>query len=100
MSSTKLEVFKILLQSNQSYPSFQKLVTASVQDSNSFVFMELFRKFINKLDIGEYHKDDKKKKAFAGYDIHRTETSDPTINFHSESCIIEGIIEGGKFGKR
>jgi hypothetical protein len=62
------------------------------------VFMKLFAAFLAALDQEKFHRNEKKGKAFTGQE------KDPELNDrvailpHSEKFVIEGTIEGGKFG--
>lgn len=99
MFNPKLEVFKIKLQSQKS-PSFQRLFSSTIYEDDSIVFLDSFKKFITEIDKQAFYKDDKRKKAFTAYDTTKTEHTDASIVPHGEKCIIEGTIEGGKWGKK
>ena len=104
----KLEVYQIWLRPlNEGDITFRDYFTDtlpskdSLKDSeNSFLFLEFFRNFIKCIDTDEFISNNKKKKAFTAYDTRPIGTVEPTIIPHSERFIIEGTIEGGRFGQR
>ncbi len=95
----KLSVFTIQLQAEKN-PTFYNLFKSgsSVTEPDFDVFMRLFSNFIKKLDQEKFHKDDKKGKAFTGHEKDNQESDRVAILPHSERFVIEGTIEGGKFG--
>ncbi|HXP52718.1 MAG TPA: hypothetical protein VN922_22380, partial [Bacteroidia bacterium] len=98
--SSKLEVHKITLDSEKSNPSFLKWHTSRVDEEDSVVFMDIFQKFIKTIDLNDFHSSQKKKKAITAYDTQKTEKNDPSIIPYPQKLIIQGFIEGGKFGKK
>ncbi|GJN63131.1 hypothetical protein [Elizabethkingia anophelis] len=68
---------------------------------DSFLFMELFKTFIKRLDTQEMYSDSVSKKCFTAYqsDIESPDV-DQNITPHSTQFIIEGIVEGGNYGRK
>lgn len=65
------------------------------------LFLSFFQRFIKSIDTEEMFSDDHSKKCFTAYqpDIEDNDT-EPNINVHMHSYIIEGLIEGGLFGRK
>ena len=94
MSNPKLEVFKLTLQSEKS-PSFQRLFSPTLHEDDSIVFLDSFKKFIEEIDKEKYHTDSKKGKGFTTY----YNKDKNIITPHSNHLVIEGLLEGGKYGR-
>ncbi|MDQ3192228.1 MAG: hypothetical protein M3Q58_11610 [Bacteroidota bacterium] len=68
---------------------------------DSYIIAELFKKFITALDRPEMFSDTKTKKCMTANQPNIEDSSvNPNIILHSEQCIIEGIIEGGSYGRK
>jgi hypothetical protein len=98
--NSKLEVHKITLDSEKSNPSFLKLFTSRIDEDDRIVFLDIVGKFFKAIDLNDFHANQKKKKAITAYDTQKTEESEPSIVPYPERFIIQGFIEGGKFGKK
>lgn len=68
---------------------------------DSFLFMELFKTFIKRLDTQEMYFDSVSKKCFTAYqsDIDSPDVAQ-NITPHSTQFIIEGVVEGGNYGRK
>ena len=68
---------------------------------DSYIITEVFGKFIRALDTPEMFSDGKSKKCITANqpDIEDRDVS-PNITFSSENRIIQGVIEGGNYGRR
>lgn len=71
----------------------------SEEDENSVIFQDFFKDLIKKIDTDDFINYTKKKKAFAAYDTKLIEGSTPTIKMGSTKNLIEGVIEGGRYGQ-
>lgn len=80
----------------ETLPSEESLIDSD----NSFIYLEFFRDFIKRVDTDKFISDNKKHKAFTAYDTRPAGTVEPSINIHSERFIVEGTIEGGRYGQR
>ncbi len=103
----KLEVYQVWLKPNgQTDKTFRNFVldTISQENSeeveNSELFLDFFHHFIEKIDSDEFIANSNKKKAFTAYDTAPTEESEPTITIRTDKNLIEGTIEGGRYGIR
>ena len=68
---------------------------------DSFIFLEVCSKFIFDLDTNEMYSDETTKKSMTANQMNiENDDVDTNIRFHSESFIIEGIVEGGSYGKK
>lgn len=69
--------------------------------SDTFVFGEIFRKFIQLLDTEEMYSDSNSNKCMTA---NQPDIEDENVNTniipHNSQYIIEGKVEGGSFGKR
>lgn len=93
----KLNVFIIQLQAEKT-PSFYRrfMSSSNITESDSSVFLNMCQSFIKKLDDKKFHQNDKSGKAFTGQ--KSSEDGKLDINFLSEHCVLEGTIDGGRFG--
>lgn len=73
---------------------------SSRNDNNATIFLDFFNDFIHKIDTDDFIANSKKKKAFTAYDTRPVGKFDPSIKIHSNRCIIEGTIEGGRYGQK
>lgn len=68
---------------------------------DSYIIGELFRKFIAALDTPEMFSDTKTKRCMTA---NQPNIEDPNVNpnivLHTQQCIIEGVIEGGAYGRK
>lgn len=102
--SPKLEVYQIILKPRRDEDkSFRDLITSKLNlnnnDDDTAIMFSFFRHFLHEIDADEFISNDTKKKAFTAYNTTpRIEGETTTINIHSEEKIIEGTIEGGKYG--
>ncbi len=103
----KLEVYQVWLQPNdRSDKTFRNFVLESIsqdrneETENSKLFRDYFQNFIKKIDSDEFISNSRKKKAFTAYDTNPTEESERTITIHTDKNLIEGTIEGGRYGIR
>ncbi|TWI17204.1 hypothetical protein IQ31_03940 [Sphingobacterium siyangense] len=68
---------------------------------DSFIFIEMCRLFIASIDTDEMYSDTVSKKCLTANQIDlENDDVNTTIRFHSEQFIIEGVVEGGKYGKK
>ncbi|UMQ42977.1 hypothetical protein MKS83_04630 [Chryseobacterium sp. Y16C] len=75
--------------------------TSSENLADSFIFLEFSRKFISAIDTNEMYSDENTKKSITANQIDiESENVNTNIRFHSDSFIIEGIIEGGAYGRK
>lgn len=104
----KLTVFTIHLKpaNNETENSNRWLFRNIIGEANenvledSFLFIEVFKKFITALDKPEMFSDDKSKKCITANQPDLTDDNvAPNIIPHSEQFIIEGTIEGGAYGR-
>src|SRR6185437_1959747 len=98
--NSKLEVHKIILDTEKPNPSFLKWQTSRVDEEDHIVFLDIFKKFIKVIDLNDFHANQKKKKAITAYDTEKTKDSEPSILPIPDKLVIQGFIEGGKFGKK
>jgi len=98
--NAKIEIykFKLLNEKKTQNACFHNFLTANVAAEESEVFLDLFQKFRNKLDKEEFHL--KGKKGFTGFDLHKTEHSNPSILPDSKGNIIYGKLDGGQHGRK
>lgn len=105
----KLEIYQIKIQHRgNEYKTFKDFFIDSLESINSneenddsFVFLEYFRKFIADTDTENFISYSRKQKAFTAYDTRPQNTADnPSIIIHTERFIIEGTIEGGRYGQK
>lgn len=87
--------------------SFRNLFRHKINDTisndlqDSFIFMELCRKFIASIDTEEMYSDTASKKCLTANQVDiGSDEINTSIRFHSEQMIIEGIVEGGSYGKK
>jgi len=70
-----------------------------IQDS--FIFLETCAKFIQALDTEQMYSDENTKKSMTANQVDiEDEDVNTNIRFHSTNFIIEGIVEGGAYGKK
>lgn len=105
----KLTVFTIRLKpvkknvENSNRFLFKNLIgeTNSSELEDSYIYTELFRKFIHSLDTPEMYSEPNSKKCMTA---NQVDIEDPDVNpnilIHSEKGIIEGKVEGGTYGKK
>src|SRR5690606_34101966 len=75
--------------------------TSSEHVEDSFIFLELCRKFISSIDTDEMYSDTVSKKCLTANQVDiESDDVNTSISFHSDKFIIEGIVEGGKYGKK
>lgn len=75
--------------------------TTSEDLTDSYIFIELCKKFINSIDTEEMYSDTVSKKCLTANQIDvESEDTNTNIRFHSDEFIIEGIVEGGNYGKK
>lgn len=68
---------------------------------DSYIITEVFGRFIRALDTPEMFSDNKSKKCITANQPNiENENVSPNITFSSENCIIQGVIEGGSYGRR
>lgn len=68
---------------------------------DSWIFTEVFRKFVSKIDTPEMYADPKSQKCMTANQANiADENVDPNLDFASENCIIEGRVEGGTYGRK
>jgi hypothetical protein len=109
----KLEVYQVWINSingeNKTFRDFTKEVISissesqnNQQDelSNSYYFLDLFKTFIHKVDNDSFILNQRKQKAFTAYDTRPAGEEEPSITPHSDAFIIEGTIDGGRYGQR
>lgn len=69
--------------------------------TDSFLFLEMFREFIAALDTQSMYSEPRSKKCMTA---NQPNIEDPTVNPnihpHSEQYIVEGVVEGGGYGKK
>lgn len=94
----KLSVFKIQLQSDKNPSFYKRFVSnaADVSESETSVFLNLFGALIKEMDKDKYHKN-KNGKAFTGQED--SEEGVQAIRHHTEKQVIEGTIDGGRWGE-
>ncbi|MCK9449913.1 MAG: hypothetical protein M0Q41_13170, partial [Bacteroidales bacterium] len=97
----KLNVY-ILTLNNQSdsVETFRDLFKAKYglnNEDDSIVFKKYFEEFLKAMGKDEFHKDEKSKKVFGAEKV-----ADKEVNYsiipHVNKEIIEGIVDGGKYG--
>jgi len=102
----KLEVFIISLKPTTkrdvTFRDFYRTklsIKDDVDDKN--LFSEYFKQFITAVDGEGFFEDKKNHKAFTAYDTRKDKENQQnnTIRPHSISHIIEGIVEGGRYGQ-
>ena len=101
----KLEVYKIRLKPTTdkvvTFRDFFKQKLSNITIGDSDLFIDYFNNFISEIDNADFFKDKKNQKAFTAYDT-KTRNENPlndTIRIHSQSQIIEGVVEGGRYGQ-
>lgn len=103
----KLEVYQVWLKPqrdvDKTYRDFFVETNSSGNtndDDNSVIFLDYFSDFIRKVDTDDFIANSKKKKAFTAYDTRPAGEYEPTIKIKSNRTIIEGTIEGGRYGQK
>lgn len=93
----KLSVFTIILNAEKE-PSFYRRFaeSSSVSEEDSSVFLNMCKAFITKLDDRKYHRNEKSGKAFTGQ--KNALDGKLAIDFHTKQFVLEGTIDGGRFG--
>jgi hypothetical protein len=72
---------------------------ALLQDS--FIITEIFKKFIEALDTPTMYSDEKSKKCMTANQPNIEDSNvNPNIILHTNEQIIEGVMEGGGFGRK
>ena len=100
-----IEVFKIKLKPTTeravTFRAFFKKKNNITEIDDTSLFKEYFNSFINNVDTKDFYKDKKSSKAFTAYDTKKQNDNplNDTIRFHSELNVIEGVIEGGRYGQ-
>jgi hypothetical protein len=82
---------------------FRNLINEANQNAltDSYIFTEVFRCFINALDTPEMYSDTTNKKCMTANQQNIEDASvNPNILLHSEQFIIEGKVEGGSYGRK
>ncbi|MBW8326541.1 MAG: hypothetical protein K0M50_17385 [Prolixibacteraceae bacterium] len=101
----KLEVFKIRLKPTTekvvTYRDFFKQKLNHIKAEDSDLFKDYFDNFIDTVDNNDFFKDKKNHKAFTAYDAKKRNENplNDTIRIHTQSHIIEGVVEGGRYGQ-
>lgn len=106
-NSPKLEIFSFSLnpvkKEEKTFKDFCKETLYAgdkeIPTNDTILFLDFFKKFIKEIDSPDFIQDLKKQKAFTAYDTQPIDEEEATINIHSEHYIIEGRIEGGRWGK-
>lgn len=103
----KLEVYQVWLkpqkEEDKTYRDFFVETNSAgntQEDENSVIFLDYFSDFIRRVDTDDFIANSKKKKAFTAYDTRPVGEYEPTIKIKSNSTIIEGTIEGGRYGQK
>lgn len=103
----KLEVYQVWLNPqkdvDKTYRDFfiETNSSGNTNDNeNSIIFLDYFGDFIRKVDTDDFIANSKKKKAFTAYDTRPAGEYEPTIKIKSSRTIIEGTIEGGRYGQK
>lgn len=101
----KLEIFQVYLKplarTENTFRKFVECKTNATYEADtqySFIFTELFRIFIECIDTDVFIRNEHSKKAFTAYDTRPVDERGATIHPHSRHSVIEGTIEGGKYG--
>ena len=107
--SPKLSAFIIRLQpENASIAATNRALFRSLTGKganedvmDSFLFLELFKKFITELDTQSMYSDPKSKKCMTANQPNiEEEHIKQNITPHQEKYVIEGKVEGGSYGKK
>lgn len=106
-NNPKLEVYQVWLKphkdEDKTFRDFFIETNSSgntIEDENSVIFLDYFSDFIRKVDTDDFIANTKKKKAFTAYDTRPAGEFEPTIKIKSTRTIIEGTIEGGRYGQK
>lgn len=95
----KLNVYIISLKpkqqdENKTFRDFLKEKYSTQADLSDKALMEyLFESFVNGVGQDKFHKDDKNKKV-----IGIADSNILPMTLHSDKCMLDGVIEGGKYG--
>lgn len=111
MSHTpKLSIYKLTIKAKKNgiENSLRSLILHKTGEINSkekihdsFLMTEILRLFIESLDKKEMYADEKSKKVLTANQKGLEEDDvDTNIKVYSKKNIIEGVIEGGKYGKK
>lgn len=76
-----------------------RLSNADEKDDGAQLFMDFFGKFLDKLRADEFVQNPKKQKAFTGYNLTQAEGRDANIMPDWEKHVIEGVVDGGRYGQ-
>jgi len=82
---------------------FRNLINQANQDvlQDSFLMLEVFKKFIAALDTPQMYSDTTSKKCMTANQPNIVESHvNPNIIIHSQQHIIEGKVEGGSYGRK
>lgn len=105
MSNPKLEFYKFKLKpKSATFKSFRDFAVEelkfSYENSDEECLKHNFKHFISSFET-DYAKDDKLKKCLKiDGNVDTNEHLDKKPTFHLQSFIIEGVINGGSFGKK
>lgn len=78
-----------------------KINDTSAELEDSYIFIEISKKFLGELDTEQMYSDDRTKKSITANQVDIEDNDvNTSIRFHSHNFIIEGIVEGGKYGKK
>jgi hypothetical protein len=67
---------------------------------DSYILMEFFKKIVNTLDQQKMYSDEKIGKSMTAIQLDlEDENVNPDLRIHTDKHVIEGELEGGKFGR-
>lgn len=78
-----------------------KLLTNNIGEvQDGFLILEIFKRFISTIDTDQMYSDENSLKSMTAYqaDIEQQHVN-ANLRIHTASYIIEGVVEGGKYGK-
>jgi hypothetical protein len=102
--SPKLEVYQIILKPRRNEDKtfrnfFCEKFEIDPDETNTEIFFRYFGAFIRSVDTEDFIENSTKQKAFTAYDTELTTEGDTvTISINAEKKIIDGTVEGGKYG--
>ena len=100
----KLEVYQVWLNPNRNEEkTFRDFLIETIEENNneienSEIYLNFFKKFIRTIDTDDFIANNRKKKAFTAYDTNSSQPINSTISIKPNKNVIEGTIEGGKYG--
>jgi hypothetical protein len=80
---------------------FRHIINQENELTDSDIIIRVFKNFISALDKPEMYSDTNSKKCMTANQPNKDDpNANSNIHFHSDKFIIEGIVEGGSYGRK